>query len=94
MLGEILDLFLEYTPSLLVATIREAINTEDAAMLRSAAHSLQGSASNLGIRKMYYLCFTLQELGAQGFFLKATQAFAELEAEFSGVKSMFEAYKK
>ncbi len=63
-------------------------------MLRYAAHSLKGSASNLGIRKMYYLCLTLQELGAQGFFLKATQAFAELEAEFSGVKSMFEAYKK
>lgn len=93
LLGEILDLFLEDTPSLL-ATIREAINTEDAAMLKYAAHSLKGSASNLGIRKMYYLCFTLQELGTQGFFLKAAQAFAELEAEFSGVKSMLEAYKK
>jgi signal transduction histidine kinase/DNA-binding response OmpR family regulator len=93
LLGEILDLFLEDTPSLL-ATIREAIKTEDAAMLRYAAHSLKGSASNLGIRKMYYLCFTLQELGIQGFFLKAAEAFAELEAEFSCVKSMFEAYKK
>lgn len=93
LLGEILDLFLEDTPSLL-GTIREAINTEDAAMLKYAAHSLKGSASNLGIRKMYYLCFTLQELGTQGFFLKAAQAFAELEAEFSCVKSMFEAYKK
>lgn len=92
LLGEILDLFLEDTPSLL-ATIREAINTEDAAMLKYAAHSLKGSASNLGIRKMYYLCFTLQELGTQGLFLKAAQAFAELEAEFDSVKSMFEAYK-
>jgi signal transduction histidine kinase/DNA-binding response OmpR family regulator len=93
LLGEILELFLEDTPSLL-ATIREAINTEDATMLKYAAHSLKGSASNLGIRKMYYLCFTLQELGTQGFFLKAAQAFEELEAEFSCVKSMFEAYKK
>jgi signal transduction histidine kinase/DNA-binding response OmpR family regulator/HPt (histidine-containing phosphotransfer) domain-containing protein len=92
LLGEILDLFLEDTPSLL-ATIREAINAEDAAMLKYAAHSLKGSASNLGIRKMYYLCFTLQELGTQGCFLKAAQAFAELEAEFHCVKSMFEAYK-
>ncbi len=93
MLGEILDLFLADTPSLLV-TIREAIKAEDAAMLKYAAHSLKGSASNLGIRKMYYLCFTLQELGSQGFFLKAAQALAELEAEFSRVKSILEAYKK
>lgn len=92
MLGKFIDFFLEDTPSL-IATIKQSIKTEDSALFRYAVHTLKGSTKNLGIRKMYHLCFTLQKLGNEGFFLKAEKAFSELEAEFYCVKSMFEAYK-
>ena len=92
LIGKFIDFFLEDTPSL-IATIKQSIKTEDSALFRYAVHTLKSSTKNLGIRKMYHLCFTLQKLGNEGFLLKAEKAFSELEAEFYCVKSMFEAYK-
>jgi CheY-like chemotaxis protein/HPt (histidine-containing phosphotransfer) domain-containing protein len=87
-LGEIIALFLEDTPSLLTA-IEEAIEAKDISTLRYAVHTLRGSTSNLGIQRMYHLCFQLQDLGTQGAFEEAVQTFTELQTEFMRVKAAF-----
>ena len=48
-LTELLDLFAEETPKLLVR-MREAMEAGDAPALRVAAHSLKGTCANLGLR--------------------------------------------
>ena len=60
-LDELIDLFVEDLPSR-VADIEKAFESKDVAALKSAAHTLKGSASNLGARRLASQCARLEEV--------------------------------
>lgn len=57
--AELVALFLEHTPPKL-AQLAEAIQTGDLALMKRAAHSLKGSAGNVGARGMQEICGKLE----------------------------------
>jgi HPt (histidine-containing phosphotransfer) domain-containing protein len=65
LLHHLLELLRADGPRLL-AEMREAVANGDAAKLRSSAHSLKGSAANLGARPLADLCRDLEEIGRTG----------------------------
>jgi HPt (histidine-containing phosphotransfer) domain-containing protein len=65
LMADIVRLFLEDHPSRL-ATIRAAIDANDANTLRVAAHGLKGAAGNLGAMAVYEATSALEQIGADG----------------------------
>lgn len=63
--AEIIDLFLQDLPRRM-QLISDALSRQDAAALKSAAHSLKGSARNLGAARLAALCAELEKLGQEG----------------------------
>lgn len=63
--GEMIDLFLQDFPKRL-QLIFDAIARRDADALKAAAHSLKGSARNMGAARLADLCAKLEQLGRQG----------------------------
>ncbi len=59
----VIGFFLDYLPSQ-IAALRHALESHDAEALRREAHSLKGSAGNLGATGLAALCRAL-ELGAE-----------------------------
>jgi len=92
-LAEFIDLFLEDVPSRLRA-IKAALAKPDAAALKEAAHSLKGSANNLGARPLARLCADLEKLGAQEDVAAALRLLPELSGEFERVRFVLERERK
>lgn len=61
-LGEVLTVFLRETPAR-VERLRNAWAAGDIEQMQRAAHSLKGSAGNIGARAMFTVCKTLNETG-------------------------------
>ncbi|HUS17755.1 MAG TPA: response regulator, partial [Chloroflexia bacterium] len=78
---ELIDLFVTGTPAIL-STIREAVNTGDAAKLHRAAHTLKGSSSNLGARALAGLSGQLEKQGRSEVLDGAAERVRELEQEY------------
>ena len=79
---ELIGIFLEEVPGHL-EKMRAAVNAADGAALERAAHSLKGSAGNLGARATFKAALRVEELGRKrGPIIpaEAGEALAELEA--------------
>ena len=70
----------------LLETLREAIARGDAEALGRAAHTLKGSAANLGALRLADACRQLEEVPASDLKVDVT-AVARVEAEFEQVQS-------
>ncbi|MEE9276689.1 MAG: response regulator [bacterium] len=87
---EMAEIFLREAPRHLSA-IRESMGRADAASMEVAAHTLKGSSTILGARRMAALSGGLEEMAAAGEVLGAGPRLAQLEAEFRRVRRELEA---
>jgi two-component system, sensor histidine kinase and response regulator len=78
LLSELAELFLEDSRST-VDSLKEAVEGSDAHAVERAAHTLQGSAGNMGAREVARFCAQLQEVGASGEIARAPELLARLE---------------
>lgn len=65
MAAELIDIFLEDTPRILV-DLEEGWANHDAEMLRKAAHTLKSGSANLGAVQLSKLCNELEDMGRSG----------------------------
>jgi HPt (histidine-containing phosphotransfer) domain-containing protein len=84
-LKEVLQLFLDDVPAR-VERLRSAWQGGDAVAVQRAAHSLKGSAGNIGAADLLGVCRQLDELGRSGDLSKAAPLVTALDAEFSRVQ--------
>jgi two-component system sensor histidine kinase/response regulator len=82
---KVTDLFLEETPRQL-ADLRESAQRGDCARLAKLAHTLRGSAANLGAREMVRVCGELEALGQDGDISIVPSLVADLESQFASVR--------
>jgi HPt (histidine-containing phosphotransfer) domain-containing protein len=81
---EMARLFIEEAPPLLAA-MREAVRKGDHGKLQSAAHTLKGSGSSLGARRLSALSLELEQQGRAHSTLGATAKLDQLEGELTRV---------
>ena len=79
-LGELIAMFLEDIPRR-VQAIRAATTTPDLEALKVAAHTLKGSAGNLGGRRLASLCAELEKLAKCGDWESIRSRVTDIEAE-------------
>jgi HPt (histidine-containing phosphotransfer) domain-containing protein len=85
LLNELIDLFLVDAPALM-QSLNDAVERQDAESLTQTAHSLKGSASNLGARGMAAVCAHLERRGRAGSLRGAESACRTLRKEFEVVR--------
>lgn len=83
-LTEVLRLFLADVPGR-IARLREACAAGNAVDVQRAAHSLKGSAGNIGAHDLYAICRQMDDRGRSGDLAGAGGLMAELEAEYARV---------
>ena len=83
-LQELVELFFRDARPRLEA-MEQAQTAGDAAKLAAAAHSLKGSASNLGARRLSELCSSLEKQGKAGDLSLAVETLKDVRAEFAEV---------
>jgi CheY-like chemotaxis protein/HPt (histidine-containing phosphotransfer) domain-containing protein len=84
-LKELIDLFLrDARPRL--QKMEAALVEKDSAKLAAAAHSLKGSASNLGARRLSSLCATLENHAKSGDLPEAANILLDVKSEFDLVE--------
>ena len=89
-LGQLVELFLrDAIPR--VALIESALAAGDAAAAGAAAHTLKGSASNLGARKLAGFCAVIEKEAKGGDLSVANTVLEPLIREFQSVKSFLKA---
>jgi two-component system sensor histidine kinase/response regulator len=79
LLGELGQLFLEDAPTQ-VNAVRDAIERNDAAALRFAAHALKGSAATLTARRVAQRALELESMGKTGNLTGARESLQAMEA--------------
>ena len=84
-LDEVLRMFLDEVPRR-IDRLRAAWAAGDLAELHRAAHSLKGSAGNIGAHAMYAVCRQLDERGKAGDLAGTEQLVAALAEEFGKVE--------
>jgi len=82
---KVTDLFLEDTPRQLTDLLDSA-QRGDCARLAKLAHTLKGSAANLGAREMVRVCGELEALGQDGDVSIVPSLVADLESQFNSVR--------
>jgi two-component system sensor histidine kinase/response regulator len=86
-LQELIALFLkDADPRVLI--MDEACRTNDMARLASASHTVKGSASNLGARRLALLCATLERQSREGDSAQAAKTLSEVKTEFAKVRAV------
>ncbi|RJP33860.1 MAG: response regulator [Candidatus Omnitrophota bacterium] len=78
LLNELIHLFMQESESH-ISIIQKAITDRDSQALEREAHSLKGSASNFASPLTVASALALEQLGKQGDFTNADQAFHELK---------------
>src|SRR5712692_3188433 len=86
LLRELIRIFLADCPKML-ARIRKAISTRDAAALQSAAHALKGSIANFEAKDALHAALKLEEMGREKDLSQAENAYAVLKEELSRSRS-------
>jgi signal transduction histidine kinase/CheY-like chemotaxis protein len=79
-------LFMEEAPPLLAA-MREAVRTGDHGALRATAHTMKGSCSSLGARRLSALSLELERQGRAQSMLGAAAKLDQLERELERVRT-------
>ncbi len=78
LLCELVELFLEESPSML-ADIKGAVARNDTKALEYSAHTLKGSVGNFGAKDVYEAAFVLEQAGRAGSLSGTEAALAALE---------------
>jgi HPt (histidine-containing phosphotransfer) domain-containing protein len=81
---EVLKLFLEEVPAR-IARLRNAWTAGNIQEVHRAAHSLKGSAGNIGARRLYDVCRQLDERGKAGDLAGVAPLVDALDVEFGKV---------
>jgi PAS domain S-box-containing protein len=87
--AELAVLFLADTPPRMHA-IRNAISTKNPSALQEAAHTLKGSASNLGAKRLAAVCQQIEGAARQGDTQAGSKLLTKLEDEYSRVCFLLE----
>jgi len=87
--ADLLELFRSETPPLLQA-MREALSRNDGPRLRESAHSVKGTASNLGAQTLASLCTELEKRGKSGSFEGVDGILAKVEQQYEAVCAALE----
>jgi two-component system sensor histidine kinase/response regulator len=85
-LEELIGLFLEDAP-LQIAALRECVKDGMAPAAERIAHTLKGSAGNMGATRMAAVCSELEDVGASGDLCRASEVLKLLEEEFGRVRA-------
>ena len=85
-LAEVLQLFKADVPTR-IERLRAAWQAGDAVTVQRAAHSLKGSAGNIGANQLLAVCARLDELGRAGDLSALAPLVASLDAEYGRVES-------
>ncbi|QIN82318.1 PAS domain S-box protein [Rubrobacter tropicus] len=88
LLTELVEVFEEDTPPRL-ATLREALEREDAGTVERAAHTLKGSSGNLGATRMSETARLLEEAGRDSDLSTAPALLDRLETDFEEARAEF-----
>ena len=91
-LEEVIEIYFDNVPTLL-ASIHEAIDSQDAPALRNAAHSLKSTSGTVGAMTLFELCQKLETMGRNGTTTDAPALIEEVEREYGNVKGALEAEK-
>jgi len=89
----IIDLYLQELPTYL-ATLQQAVASQDGEALYSAAHKFKGASAILGARRVVTLCKVLEKLGRDGTVDKAQEQLAQMKAECESLKQALEEQAK
>ena len=89
-LRELIELFLKDTQPRL-QQMEAAASSGDLPKLAAATHTLKGSASNLGARRLSSLCATLEKQSKAGDGGEALKSLAEVVTEFAKVHELLNA---
>lgn len=81
------DLFLQDTPQQLIS-LRDSAQQGDPVRLAKLAHTLKGSAANLGAHGMVRICAELETLAESGDVSIAPSLIADLERQFEPVRDV------
>jgi HPt (histidine-containing phosphotransfer) domain-containing protein len=85
-LTEVLTLFLSEVPPKMTR-LRNACSSGNIEEMQRAAHSLKGSAGNIGAQGMFDVCRQLDGLGRSGNLEAASTLVAALDVEFDKVQA-------
>ena len=89
MLSELGQMYLDNARSGL-ATLQKALEEGDASTVQRVAHTLRGSSSNMGAKRMASLLAKLQDVGASQIISDGPELLERLEAEFERVRPALE----
>ncbi len=92
-MAELIDLFLEDTPQRL-GKMKTAFEQGDDATLKAVAHTLKGSASNLGAPTLASLCANVERQGGTGNRNELAGMLEKIALEFKRVQAALEAEKQ
>ena len=84
-LAEVLELFLQDVPQRL-ARLRGAYDVRDAVEMYKTAHSLKGSAGNIGADALFEVCRQLDDKSRAGDLTDVKPLIDALDAEFKRVE--------
>jgi HPt (histidine-containing phosphotransfer) domain-containing protein len=82
MVGQLITLFLEDTPKLLVE-LQQQVVKDDADGVRRTAHTLKSNSATFGALKLSALCADLEQQGKAGFIHGAKSIIPEIQEEFN-----------
>ncbi len=85
-LKEVLQLFLDDVPGR-IGRLRQAWQAGNAAEVQRAAHSLKGSAGNIGATDLLAVCRTLDDRGKSGDLTHMDGLMASLDTEYARVEA-------
>ncbi|MBI3879769.1 MAG: PAS domain-containing protein [Verrucomicrobia bacterium] len=89
---ELIDLFLEDAPSQ-IGKITAAVEAGDRDKLRLAAHTLKGSATNMGARALAAVCLKLEQGLRENSQMSERDLLTQLAAELERARAALEALK-
>ena len=93
LLKNVAELFLKDTP-IGLERLRDAVGAKDAALVSRLAHTMKGTAGNLGARGMAAICADVEAHAAVGDIKSAPTRVYELDQEFDRVRSALIAISK
>ncbi|WP_044411698.1 Hpt domain-containing protein [Thiomicrospira microaerophila] len=80
-LKSILESFNEITPTV-IDQLEQAIAQQDAPEVRHHAHTLKGSAANVGAIALPSLCLEMENMGRAGDITHAADLFAQIKDSY------------
>jgi CheY-like chemotaxis protein len=85
LLGELLLMFLEETPSSM-RRLQQAVHGHDATAVHHMAHRLRGSGSSISAMPFADLCYELELMGERGELSGAELIMSQVEKEFDRIR--------